>query len=163
MTGMSFSELLRFDEEETEHWRHFLQKLGPEALDLPVELAGRTVRELLLHIFSVELKYGERLAEAALTAPDQLRADSLDHLFAIGETARRHLRGLLQSASESDLQATITFPTVSAGQQTASKRKVLAHALLHSLRHWAQLTTEMRKRGHKTDWHHDFLFSDAMK
>ncbi len=163
MNGISFTELLRFDEEESEHWRHFLQKQGPSALETPVELAGKTVRELLLHIFAVELKYGERIAGAPLTAPDQLRAQSLDELFAIGDTARRHLRGVVQRASEEELQAAITFPTLSAGQQTASKRKVLAHALLHSLRHWAQLTAEMRKRGRKTDWHHDFLFSDAMR
>ncbi len=163
MTGISFAELLRFEEQETEQWRRFLQKQGPAALDLPVELAGKTVRELLLHIFAVEMKYGERLAGAPLTNLDQLKPASLDELFAISATAHRHLRTVLQSASEPDLEATITFPTLSAGQQTASKRKVLAHALIHSLRHWAQLTTEMRKRGHKTDWHHDFLFTDAMK
>lgn len=163
MVGISFSELLRFRDEETEHWQQFLRAQGAAALELPVEIAGKTVRDLLLHIFAVELKYAERLAGAPLTRPDQLKKDTLDDLFAIAGRAQQHFRAFLGSATESVMKESITFPTLSAGEQTASKRKVLGHALLHSLRHWAQLTSEMRRRGHKTGWHHDFLFSDALK
>jgi len=73
------------------------------------------------------------------------------------------MKTYLKTASEADLNGKITFPTLSAGEQTASRRKVLGHALFHSLRHWAQLTTEMRRRGYKAEWHHDFLFTDALQ
>ena len=164
MNGISFSELLRFNEQETDRWHQFLSKQGPAALDIPVDLGqGKTVRDLLLHMFGVELKYAERLSGGALTKPADLPARTIDDVFSIATTAHEKMRNHLKTASDADLNGKITFPTLSAGEQTASRRKVLAHALIHSLRHWAQLTTEMRRRSHKADWHHDFLFTDALQ
>ena len=164
MIGISFLELLRFDEQETERWHQFLAKQGPAALDIPVDLAqGKTVRDLLLHIFGVELKYAERISGGALTKPGELPTRTVDEIFGIATTAHGKMKTYLKTASEADLNGKITFPTLSAGEQTASRRKVLGHALFHSLRHWAQLTTEMRRRGYKAEWHHDFLFTDALK
>ena len=163
MIGISFPELLRFDEQETERWHQFLAKQGPAVLDIPVDLAqGKTVRDLLLHIFGVELKYAERISGATLTKPGDLPTRTVDEIFSIATTAHGKMKTYLKTASEADLNAKITFPTFSAGEQTATRRKVLGHALVHSLRHWAQLTTEMRRRGYKADWHHDFLFTDAL-
>jgi len=164
MNGISFSELLRFDEQETDRWHQFLNKQGVAVLDVPVDLAGGgTVRDLLVHIFAVELKYAERLSGGALTKPADLPTRTIDEIFSIATTAHGKMKSYLKTASEADLNGKITFPTLSAGEQTASRRKVLGHALLHSLRHWAQLTTEMRRRGYKADWHHDLLFTDALQ
>lgn len=164
MTGITFTELLRFDEQETDRWHEFLNKQGQAVLDINIDLAGGdTVRDLLLHIFAVELKYAERVSGGALTQAADLPRRSIDEIFSIATTAQQKLKAYLQTASEADLNEKITFPTVSAGEQTASRRKVLAHALFHSLRHWAQLTTEMRRHGYKTNWHHDFLFTDAFQ
>jgi uncharacterized damage-inducible protein DinB len=164
MIGISFPELLRFDEQETERWHQFLAKQGPAALDIPVDLGqGKTVRDLLLHIFGVELKYAERISGGALTKPGDLPTRTVDEIFSIATTAHGKMKTYLKTASDADLDGKITFPTLSAGEQTASRRKVLGHALFHSLRHWAQLTTEMRRRGYKAEWHHDFLFTDALQ
>jgi len=164
MIGLSFSELLRFDEQEIERWHQFLNKHGPDVLDLQVDLAGgKSVRELLVHIFAVELKYAERIAGGTLTKPGDLPTGTVEEIFGIATTAQGKMKTYLKTATEADLNGKITFPTLSAGEQTASKRKVLGHALIHSLRHWAQLTTEMRRRGHKAEWHHDFLFTDALQ
>jgi uncharacterized damage-inducible protein DinB len=56
----------------------------------------------------------------------------------------------------------ITLQTVSAGTLHASRRTLFAHILLHSMRHWAQLTTMLREAGYKADWPKDFLFSEAL-
>jgi len=163
MNGISFPELLRFDEQETGRWHQFLAKQAPAVLDLNIDLAGGgTVRDLLLHMFGVELKYAERLSGGTLTKPSDLPTGSIDEIFSIATTAHGKMKAYLKTASEADLNGKITFPTLSAGEQTATRRKVLGHALVHSLRHWAQLTTEMRRRGYKADWHHDFLFTDAL-
>ena len=163
MNGISFPELLRFDEQETGRWHQFLAKQVPAVLDLNIDLAGGgTVRDLLLHMFGVELKYAERLSGGTLTKPSDLPTGSIDEIFSIATTAHGKMKAYLKTASEADLNGKITFPTLSAGEQTATRRKVLGHALVHSLRHWAQLTTEMRRRGYKADWHHDFLFTDAL-
>ncbi|MGC2324818.1 MAG: DinB family protein [Terriglobales bacterium] len=164
MTGLSFPELLRFNEQETDRWHQFLGKQGPTVLEVTVDLAGGgTVRDLLLHMFAVELKYAERLSGGQITQPFELPNRTVDEIFNIATTAHEKISGYLQTASEADLNRKITFPTLSAGEQTATRRKVLGHALVHSLRHWAQLTTEMRRRGYKADWHHDFLFTDALQ
>jgi uncharacterized damage-inducible protein DinB len=162
MTGLSFAELLRFNQQETDHWRQYLGKQRPDVLDLPIEVAGKTVRDLLLHMFVVELKYAERLSGGALTQPGDLPKRTVDEVFSIAATAQAKLKTYISGASETELDGKITFPTLSSGEQTASRRKVIGHALVHSMRHWAQLTTELRRRGHKTDWDHDFLVSDAL-
>ncbi|HVP52473.1 MAG TPA: DinB family protein [Terriglobales bacterium] len=163
MYGISFSELLRFDEQETDRWHQFLAKQRPGVLDLGIDLAGGgTVRDLLLHMFAVELKYAERVSGSALTQLSDLPTGTIDEIFSIATKAQGKMKTYLKTASEAELNGKITFPTLSAGEQTATRRKVLGHALIHSLRHWAQLTTEMRRRGYKTDWHHDFLFTDGL-
>ena len=164
MIGLSFPELQRFNEQETSRWHALLAKQDPAVLDLEIDLAGGgTVRGLLLHMFAVELKYAELLSGSTLTKVSNLPTRTVDEIFGVATTAEKKTRDYLKTASEADLNGKITFPTLSAGEQTASRRKVLGHALLHSLRHWAQLTTEMRRRGYKPDWHHDFLFTDALQ
>jgi len=163
MNGLTFPELLRFTEQEAERWHQYLAGQDGAVLDLPVELAGKTVRDLLVHLFAVELKYANLLAGEPLPSYDRLPTGTLEAIFGIGAESRAKLRRFLEGAPETKLQEAVTFPTLSAGQQSATKRKVLGHALIHSLRHWAQLTSEMRQRGYKTDWHHDLLFSDALE
>jgi hypothetical protein len=46
---------------------------------------------------------------------------------------------------------------------TTTFRKCLTHAIIHSVRHWARLATELRKCGYGQDWQHDFLFTKAME
>ena len=58
---------------------------------------------------------------------------------------------------------TLEFDTLSAGRLTGSARKIVAHALVHGVRHWAQLATILRQQGRPTTgWQHDLLLSDAM-
>jgi hypothetical protein len=45
----------------------------------------------------------------------------------------------------------------------ASRRKIFIHALVHGVRHWAQLSTYLRQKGYKQDWQHDFIFSGVIK
>jgi hypothetical protein len=40
---------------------------------------------------------------------------------------------------------------------------MFAHALFHSMRHWAQLATTLRQNGLKQDWQHDFIFTKVME
>jgi uncharacterized damage-inducible protein DinB len=81
----------------------------------------------------------------------------------VGEEARRWFRDFLASASEDALDETLTFGTLSSGQISATRRKMLAHALLHGIRHWAQLATLIRQQGLPDPGRHDFLLSSGMK
>lgn len=165
MNGVSFTELLRYTELETAKWRHFLNSAGPAILDVPIDTAGqKDVRGVLLHIFAVELRYSERLLEKGDVTPyDKLPTGSLEELFGIHKQARDNVDQWLAQTNERDMAKVITFQTITAGTLTASKRKCLIHALLHGVRHWAQMANTLRIRGYQQEWMHDFLLSDAME
>ncbi len=69
----------------------------------------------------------------------------------------------LAKATDEDLATVIEFPTRTAGIIRASKRKIFAHAMLHGVRHWAQLATALREAGYPTNWGKDFLYSPVME
>ena len=58
-------------------------------LDVPLSIAlAKNVREFLLHIFAVELRYAERLEGLPITDYETLATGSVAELFGIGERAR---------------------------------------------------------------------------
>src|SRR6478736_2775246 len=152
MRGLSFGELLDYSAEESNHWRDFFKK-HPDALELPCDIAGtKAVRELVLHIVAVQMRYAERLLNMPITEYDQLSGKGLEDL-----------RSFAIAANDSDWDGMLTFPTRSAGELTASRRKIFIHALLHGVRHWAQLSTHLRQKGYKQDWMHDFIASGVIR
>lgn len=160
--GVNFEELLAYTEEENQHWKRWLNQ-HPEALAVSAGIAGEDdVAGLLVHIFAVELRYAERLLEQPATSYEQLRSSNLDQIFAIADNARKLYKQFLAKTDQADLDKIVSFETRSAGTLTASKRKILAHAMLHGVRHWAQIATALRKAGYKQDWGHDILFSKAL-
>jgi uncharacterized damage-inducible protein DinB len=158
--GFSFSEFLKYVDEETSHWKEFFHA-NPKALDVSVSIAGtKSVRDMLLHIFAVELRYAERLNDIAEVTPyERHTGKSAEELFAMGEQARQMLAEYLAKAS--DLDRVLTFPTLTSGTLSASKKKIAIHMLLHGVRHWAQLATALREAGFTTG-KHDFIFSNVM-
>ena len=173
MRGLSFGELLDYSAEESNHWRDFFTQ-HPDALDLPCDIAGtRTVRELVLHIVAVQMRYAERLLNMPITEFEALAArlgegkpaqgKSGEELFALSRKSLEDLRSFAIAANDADWDGALTFTTRSAGELTASRRKIFIHALLHGVRHWAQLSTHLRQKGYKQEWMHDFIFSGVIK
>lgn len=164
LASASFDELLRHNEEETERWRKFFAAT-PAALDVPMDMADmKTVRGAVLHIFVVEQLYGERLSGTTRErfSYDDFPADSLEQLFAYHQGALGHLRNLLDSYTEAQWSEPIEFKA-RVMSITASRRKMFAHVLLHSMRHWAQVAMVLRQNGFKQDWQHDFIFTQVME
>jgi uncharacterized damage-inducible protein DinB len=160
----SFAEMLEANERETGKWKNWFEHQPAELLDLPLGIAGaKDVREFLLHIFAVELRYAERLTNSTVTEYESLPTGSGRELFTVGDKARGLYRQYLSGVTDADLASVMEFPTRTAGVLRASKRKMFTHAMLHGVRHWAQLATALREKGHGTDWGHDFLFSDVMQ
>ena len=168
MRGLSFGELLDYSAEESNHWRDFF-KQHPDALDVPCDIAGtKTVRELVLHIVAVQMRYAERLLNMPITEYESLAARLAqgkpgEELFALSRKSLEDLRSFAIAANDTDWDGTLTFPTRSAGELTASRRKIFIHALLHGVRHWAQLSTHLRQKGYKQDWMHDFIASGVIR
>jgi uncharacterized damage-inducible protein DinB len=163
LAQISFAELLAANEAHTQRWRVWFDEQPSSVLDVPLSIAlAKNVREFLLHIFAVELRYAERLKGLPITAYETLPIEGVEELFSIGDRARAMYRDYLANADDEDLATVIEFPTRTAGVVRASKRKIVVHALLHSVRHWAQLATALREAGYPTNWGKDFLYSVVM-
>jgi len=168
MRGLSFGELLDYSAEESNHWRDFFNR-HPDALDVPCDIAGtKTVREVVLHIVAVQIRYAERLLNMPITEYESLAArlaqgEPGEELCALSRKSLEDLRSFAIAANDADWDGILTFPTRSAGELTASRRKIFIHTLLHGVRHWAQLSTHLRQKGYKQDWRHDFIASGVIK
>jgi uncharacterized damage-inducible protein DinB len=162
LAQISFNELLASNEAHTQKWRKWFDENA--VLDVPLSIAlAKNVREFLLHIFAVELRYAERLKGLPITSYETLPTGSAAELFGVGDRAREMYRAYLATVTDDDLETIIEFPTRTAGIIRASKRKIVVHAMLHSVRHWAQLATALREAGYPTNWGKDFLYSDVME
>ena len=163
MRGLSFGELLDYCAEETVRWGDWFKK-NPAALTLPTDIAGaRNVRDVVLHIVAVQMRYAERLLDLPITEYETLSSKSADELFALAHKSFEDFRSFAVAANDPDWDGQLTFPTRTAGMLTASRRKIFIHALLHGVRHWAQLAAYLRQQGHKQDWQHDFIFTSVLK
>jgi uncharacterized damage-inducible protein DinB len=162
MRGLSFGELLDYASEETNHWCDWFAR-NPLELDVPCDIAGtKTVREVVLHIAAVQVRYAERLLNRPITEYSDLASKSAAELFALAQKSADDLRSFAVAANDADWDGSLTFPTRTAGTLTASRRKIFVHTLLHGIRHWAQLATLLRHQGYPQDWPHDFIFSSVI-
>ena len=162
-TAITLEELLADNEAATEKWQAWFAN-HPAALDVPCSIYNSgTVRGLLKHIFAVGLRHSQRLLGEEVRSYDAIPVGSLDDLMAVHAQARLNLRNFLSTTNDAALLEVISLQTVSAGTLHASRRKLFTHIQLHSMRHWAQLSSLLREAGYKTDWPKDFLFSEAIE
>jgi uncharacterized damage-inducible protein DinB len=157
--GVSFTDLLQYTEQETRAWKEWCAA-HPQALDLPCDIANAgTVHGLFLHIFATELHF----AHAVLDVPEpdwkKLASQTLDELFAVSEDAHHKFRDFVAKAQSRDWDE---IKDLGHGKLQASKRKMVAHAVLHGIHHRAQLATFLRQHGFDGMWMHDLILSDAM-
>ncbi len=161
--GVSFDELLRQNEEETARWRAFFEA-NPAALAVPLTGEIADARQMLRHIFAVELIYAENVVgrPRAKIVYEDFPYGTLDELFGMAEAARQHF----QEAMRRNLDWNEKLQYGDKARNfwiTATRRKMFLHAMFHSLRHWAQLATALRQAGFKQDWQHDFIFTKVME
>lgn len=160
--ALPLSTLLAWRDAETERWRSWFAS-HERALIVPAgEGPMATVHGLVVHIFTVDLRYAQRLADARVSDWSEVNPQTLDETFALGDTARAMLDRFLQTADESQLDVTRTFQTLTAGAVTVTKRKMLFNLVPHAMRHWAQIAMLVRAAGYRDQWPHDFLVSAGM-
>jgi uncharacterized damage-inducible protein DinB len=157
--GIEFAELLDYTDEEARRWQAFF-RARPAAFDVPCDIqrAG-SVRAIVVHIFQAELYFGHRALGLKMPSFDRMPEATVDEVFAIGNDARGKLREFIRRATPEQLDETVELERV--GKVT--RRKMIVQALTHSMRHWAQLATELRRAGYQQDWIHDFIMSGAMR
>jgi uncharacterized damage-inducible protein DinB len=161
--AITLEELLAWDEESASFWKTHLDA-NPALLELPCDIGGTaSVQEFVRHIWAVELIWGQRIAGLALTDRKDIAAGPLDALFDLHLRAVGIFRGLLDDPDQNwDETQTLKTPWLPPEGITVSKRKMLAHALFHSQRHWAQLATLVRAAGFPSGFKGDLLLSSAL-
>ena len=153
---LAAEEILAWNEKTAQGWRQLLTS-HPELLTQPCDIAGtKTVAELLQHIVAAQLRYAERLAGLPISEYDAIRFDSVDSIYATHDRAIAIFQQLI--AFDSNWDEPLEFTTRSRGSLLSNRKTILFHALLHGIRHYAQLATLVRHCGVQADLPMDHLF-----
>jgi|ERR1035438_1663494 uncharacterized damage-inducible protein DinB len=161
--AISLEELLIWNEESSAFWKGLLED-NPSILRLPCGIGGAPdVQQFIRHIWGAELRWAQRLAGVPETPRDAVPAGPLDALFDLHTQATQLMRELLADPAH-DWQASYTLDVswLPPHARTSTHRKILAHALFHSQRHFAQLATLVRAAGFTSGFSGDLLFSSAL-
>jgi uncharacterized damage-inducible protein DinB len=91
-------------------------------------------------------------------------AGPLDALFEMHARAGGIVRMMLEDPAQ-DWSAIVPLdvPSLPQDRRKASRRKLMAHMLFHSQRHWAQLATLVRSAGFPSGFYGDILFSAGIE
>jgi uncharacterized damage-inducible protein DinB len=162
--AITLDELLAWSRQSAQFWKALFEA-QPALLDLPcsIDNAG-SVQELVRHIWVAELRWAQRVAALPVTPREDFPKGPLAALFSVhvlaGEIFQSRLDDQAWDWNETSLMPYDWLPE---NLRTASRRKMAAHALLHSQRHWAQLATLVRAAGFPTGFQGDLIFSPALE
>jgi uncharacterized damage-inducible protein DinB len=156
--ALTAEETMAWLDRTSDNWRDLIAT-HPEILTLPCDIMGvATVAQLLQHIVAVELRYAEQLTGLPPTDYTAIPYDSVTAIYATHQHAIALFKELL--ASNIDWNESIEFITRSMGPMRSHRKTILFHALLHGMRHYAQLATLVRQHGIKPGWQMDYLVMD---
>lgn len=162
MIALTGEELMAWVDKTASEWQKLLEA-HPHLLAVPCDIREvTTVGELLQHIVAVQLRYAERLAGMAETAYDAIPYGTVAELYATHVRSMALLRQLLADPA-CDWDEELELITRSMGTLAASRKTVFVHALMHSIRHYAQLATLARKHGVAPQWQMDYLSMGARR
>jgi uncharacterized damage-inducible protein DinB len=162
MVALTGEEMLAWSDATAERWRGLLEA-HPHLLALPCDIAGvKSVGELMQHIVAVPLRYAERLSGLQESAYETIKYGSAAELFETHTWAMEMLRGLVADAAY-PWDEELEFKTRSLGVLRASRKTILIHALMHGVRHYAQLATLVRQHGVAPGWQMDYLMMGARR
>lgn len=162
MVTLTGEELLAWSDTTAHHWCKLLEA-HPHLLALPCDIASvKSVGELMQHIVAVPLRYAERLAGLPESSYETIKYGSAAELFATHTQAMELLRKLIADPAY-DWDEQLEFTTRRMGVLCASRKTILIHALMHGIRHYAQLATLVRQHGVAPDWQMDYLLMGASR
>jgi uncharacterized damage-inducible protein DinB len=160
--ALTIEELLGWSDQTTRNWFAFLAK-HPALQATPCGIYGTAnVLGLVRHMVAVEIRYSQRLAGLPVADYETFPEDSLGALVALHDEAVTRLRGLLADPAQ-NWDEELEFKTLTAGTLRATRRKIVGHAVLHSIRHWAQVATLARAAGTAPDFDGDLLLSSSLR
>ena len=159
---LSVDELLHYTDDERARWEQWFRDNGEDLLRMPL-IGDRetTMGALILHMFGPELRCVQRLRGEPLSEYRGLPTGHIDEVFGYGLETRKKMRDFVRKAKPEDWERMHQFER--GGEHfEASGRKIVLHALIHEVRHWAQVARVMRERGFAPPGRHDLLESTAL-
>jgi uncharacterized damage-inducible protein DinB len=163
-TALSFDELIEYTDWDRGKWQDWLRQRGDAVLAASAgpHSDGRfqTIGDLVRHIFSAEKRYIDRLSNRPLTDTAAVSNSSVDAVFEFGAQTRAELKKLIREYPAQNWDVPQEFDFFG-NYLKATPRKLVAHVLMHEIRHWAQIGTMFRLNG-MTGEMHDFLFSPVL-
>jgi len=144
--------LLQYSDWERSQWHAWFREQGPAALAVGLGPNGdgrvNTIGKLVRHVFSAEQRYVDRIQGATLTDSAAIPADDVEALFAFGQQSREAVRALLAAfpVERWDVPQQIQIGKHS---RSVTPRKMIVQAVMHEIRHWAQVATYLRMSGRK--------------
>ena len=161
-SAITHEELMVWNEESSGFWKAHLAA-NPALLDLPCGIGGNAdVQAFVRHIWGAELVWSQILAGLPLTDYDVWPTGPLDALFDLHLTAVRNFRTILDNPAVRWNERTVDYTWRPPELPKPTPRKTLAHILLHSQRHWAQLATLIRAAGFPSGFKGDLLFTGGL-
>ena len=165
--NLTIGELLSYTDEERAKWENWFRTHGndPVKLAVPMEVHP-TVGALIAHCFWAELFYAQWMRgdlptqERMKEVIEGLNGELADELFEFGSASRKAMREAVDEFTEEDWQKThkVEGPGF---ELRGSARKLIAHILVHEIRHWAQVALTIRQHGLVPPGDHDLLFSES--
>jgi uncharacterized damage-inducible protein DinB len=164
---LTIEELLDYTDEERAKWEAWFAVQGNDPLKLAVPMdVHPTVGALIVHCFWAELFYAHWMRGDVLTQErmkemnDRLVADQADQVFAFGHAARKALRDATGAYTQAEWETTHEVQGRGLHLQGPA-RKLIAHILVHEIRHWAQVAVTIRQHNLAPPGEHDLLFSKS--
>jgi uncharacterized damage-inducible protein DinB len=161
--AITFAELVDWNEETSSFWRAHLEA-NPLLLQLPCGIGGNAdVQAFVRHIWGAELVWSQIIRGVTITDYDVWPEGPLEKLFDLHRTAVVNFRTLLDDPNTKWDEKSVHYPWRRPEQPKPTPRKAMAHVLLHSQRHWAQLSTLVRSAGYPSGFSGDLLPSSALE
>ncbi|HEY1901052.1 MAG TPA: hypothetical protein VGG56_01375 [Terracidiphilus sp.] len=161
--AITHEELLTWNCESADFWKAHLNA-NPALLLLPCGIGGNAdVQAFVRHIWGAELVWSQVITGQPLTDYDVWPTGPLNALFEMHIRAVHNFRRLLDSPDHGWDEMTVDYPWRKPETPKPTPRKALAHVLLHSQRHWAQLSTLVRAAGFPSGFLGDLLFSSGLE
>ena len=160
---ITMEELLAWDQESSRFWKAHLEA-NPALLQLPCDIGGNAaVQDFVGHIWGAELVWSQIISGLRITDYDVWPNGPLDELYDLHLSAVGNFRALLDNPHISWDEKSVHYPWRRPEAPKPTPRKALAHILLHSQRHWAQLSTLVRSQGFPSGFLGDLLPSSALE
>jgi hypothetical protein len=162
--AITLQELLTWSQEAAKFWNaHF--EANPALLELPCSINDSgNVQELVRHIWMADFRWAQFVSGQPMTPRPELPTGPLSALFQMHEDAAKMFQSLLDDpATNWNETFNLAYEWLPANLRIASRRKLTAHALIHSQRHWAQLATLLRDAGLPSNYWGDLIFSRALE